>query len=190
MIYLIWAIAAIITVIILLLFIHIISIVISLPKTGGAMFCTTHKSKIDAILDALPMNSGQRLIDLGCGDGRFLRAAVSRHKVKGTEYEVNPLARMLARIRTIGLKDAGISGRDFWHVPFKDADFIFCYLFPDLMEKLAHKAGSEMKEGARLISCNFELPGWTPERIIRAEGESNNDPIFIYRKNNSDCKQC
>ncbi len=182
MIYLIWAVAAIITVIILLLFIHILSIVISLPKTGGAMFCTTHKSKIDAILDAVPMDSGQQLIDLGCGDGRFLKAAVSRYGVKGTGYEVNPLARMLARIRTVGLKDAKIWGRDFWNVSFKEADFIFCYLFPDLMAKLADKAGHEMKEGARLISCNFELPGWVPESILRSEEGSNNDPIFVYRK--------
>ena len=146
------------------------------------MFCTTHKSKIKAVLDAVNMEKTDKLIDLGCGDGRFIKAAVKRYGLSGTGYEVNPFARVIARFRTAGVKGAEISGKNFWDVSFNDADFIFCYLFPDIMARLAEKASSEMKEGARLISCNFELPGWIPERVIRSGDSNNDDPIFVYKK--------
>lgn len=174
------------TAIALLLFVkglYVFSTVIALPKTGGALFCFTHPSKIDVILNALSMQKGDKIVDLGCGDGRFLVAAARRYGITGEGYDINFLAILMARIR-IFFAPAGLSVRrkDFFKVNLGESDMVFCYLFPDVIEKLALKADREMKEGALLVSCNFPLPGWIPERVLTADHKVQKDPIYVYRK--------
>ena len=163
--------------------IYVLSAVIALPKTGGALFCFTHSSKIDAILDSIPMKRGDKIVDLGCGDGRFLAAASKRYNITGIGYDVNFLAVFMARFRFLFSPAAiKIIRKNFFNVSLSDKDIIFCYLFPDVMEKLASKLEGEMKEGALLVSCNFPLPGWTPVSILTADHGFQKDPIYIYRK--------
>jgi len=50
-----------------------LSIALVLPVTGGALYVSTSRVRIAAFMEAVPMNSGQLLLDLGCGDGRVLR---------------------------------------------------------------------------------------------------------------------
>ena len=69
-----------------------------LPLTKGALFVPTPRKRIRAFLDAVPILRHQRLVDLGCGDGRVLRAAWRRYGVQGTGFEVNPLAWSIARM--------------------------------------------------------------------------------------------
>jgi len=154
---------------------------LSLFKTGGAMFTTTHRSKIKKILESVPMHTGQVVYDLGCGDGRFLIAAAKRYRVHAIGIEINPWAYLLSRIR-IGFRHANVSIRfqDFWKTDLSEADIVFCYLFPDVMERLREKLSKELKTGVKVISCNFEIPGWKPEKIVTASHPTHTEPIFIY----------
>jgi ribosomal protein L11 methylase PrmA len=151
-------------------------------RTGGAVFTTTHKSKIQKILETILMNPGQIVFDLGCGDGRFLIAAEKRYKIKAFGFEINPWPYFLSKIRVM-LQGAHVSIRfkDFWNADLREADFVFCYLFPDLMERLKEKLSKELKTGATVISCNFEIPGWKPVNIISSSHRIHKDPIFIYK---------
>jgi predicted RNA methylase len=152
-------------------------------KTGGAMFTTTHRSKIKRILDAVSMGPGQVVYDLGSGDGRFLIASAKRYKVNAIGFEINPWAYVLSRFR-VGFWQANVSihFQDFWKADLSKADIVFCYLFPDVMERLKEKLSRELKAKAKVISCNFEIPGWRPEEIITASHCIHTDPIFIYTK--------
>jgi predicted RNA methylase len=181
-----------ITIFIFLIFLVIIAVLkfsfailtaLSLFKTGGAVFTTTHRSKIKKILEVIPMHSGQMVYDLGCGDSRFLIEATKRYQVKAIGYEINPWPFLLSRLRII-LKRANVSVRfeDFWKADLSDADIVFCYLFPDVMDRLKEKLSEELKTGAKVISCNFEIPGWLPEKVITASHPVHKDPIFIYAK--------
>ena len=124
---------------------------------------------------------GQVFIDAGCGDGRVLKEACTRYHVKAIGYEINPLACLCARLRCRGMKNVQIRRQSFWEADLSMADVLFCYLFPDLMKDLAAKAKDELKPGAIMISCNFEVPGFTPSQIIRPDGALHSDPIYIYR---------
>lgn len=154
---------------------------LSLFRTGGAMFTTTHCSKIKKILESVSITPGETVYDLGCGDGRFLIAVTKRYKVKAIGFEINPWAYLLAKFRVWLCKaDVSIYFRDFWKADLSDADVVFCYLFPDVMERLKEKLQREIKTGAKVISCNFEIPGWRPEKILVASHPIHTDPIFVY----------
>ncbi len=154
---------------------------ISSFKTKGAVFTTTHRTKIKKILDNVPMSPGEVVYDLGCGDGRFLIAAARRYNVKAIGLEINPWAYFLCRLRTFFSGErVSIYFKDFWKEDIRDADIVFCYLFPDVMWMLREKFSKELKDGARVISCNFMIPGWKPEKILTFYHPVHNDSVFIY----------
>jgi ribosomal protein L11 methylase PrmA len=151
-------------------------------RTGGAVFTTTHSSKIETILDTVPMNPGLAVYDLGCGDGRFLISAEQRYGVKAVGFEINPWAFLLSKLRKLLTRShVSINYKDFWKADLRDADIIFCYLFPDVMDRLREKLSNELRPGARVISCNFEIPGWRPETVVKASHHIHTDPIFVYQ---------
>lgn len=153
----------------------------ALPKTRGALFTSTSSVRIKTFLDAVPMKDGDLLMDIGCGDGRVLRAARKRYGVEALGFEVNLLAYCVARILSLGRKGIEIRWRDFWHENLRDADVVFCYLFPDVMTRLAAKLEAELRPGSRVVSCNFSVPRWNALGVLRPESPCHNDPIYVYR---------
>ena len=162
-------------------FLFAFSLVSVFPITQGAMFHPSAKVRVRTFLDHVPMKAGDLLVDIGCGDGRVLRAAKRRYGVRALGFEVNPLAYALARIRILGVQGIEVRLRNFWNVHVGDADVVFCYLFPDVMGRLAHKLEKELRPGTRVVSCNFPLPGWRHSELLYPESSIHADPIYLYR---------
>ena len=160
--------------------IYFLSIALVLPITQGALYVSTSRTKIAAFINAVPMKADQTLVDLGCGDGRVLREAQKRYGVRTIGYEVNPLAYLKARLFSFGSNKIKIRRENFWEADLTGADVVFCYLYPDVMKKLAAKIKSGLKPGAIVVSSNFPLPEHTPTRILRSESSLHNDPIYVY----------
>jgi SAM-dependent methyltransferase len=145
------------------------------------MFHPSARIRVKTFLDHVPMEAGIRLVDIGCGDGRVLRAARERYGVQAIGFEVNPLAYFLSLLRTSGLRGIEIHYRNFWKVNLRDADIVFCYLFPDVMARLGEKLKSELRPGTPVVSCNFPLPGWTHVDVFHPDSSLHGDPIYLYR---------
>jgi hypothetical protein len=96
-------------------------------------------------------------------------------------YELNLLAYVKAKLLCFGRKKIQIRLRNFWNADLSEADVVFCYLFPDVMRDLGAKLKSDLKPGAVVVSCNFALPGFVPERILRPGNSFHSDPIYVYR---------
>jgi SAM-dependent methyltransferase len=161
--------------------IYALSIVLVLPVTQGALYVSTSRAKISAFINAVPMTAGQMLVDLGCGDGRVLREAQKRYGVRTVGYEINPLAYLKARIFSFGSNKIKIRRQNFWEADLSDADVVFCYLYPDVMNRLATKLVDSLKPGAVVVSSNFSLPGLVPSKILKLESSLYNDPIYVYQ---------
>jgi hypothetical protein len=151
-------------------------------KTGGAMFVPTPKVMVRMIVDEIDFSRFKDIRELGSGDGRFMAAVEKRygHPVRG--YEINPIAYLICRLKICLFRLAStVAYRSFFTEDLHGADCIFCYLFPDIMPKLGVKLGHELKEGALVISANFPVPGWRPDRILKCDHSIFNDPIYLYR---------
>ncbi|MGD9055415.1 MAG: class I SAM-dependent methyltransferase [Desulfobacterales bacterium] len=160
--------------------IYVLSVALVLPITQGALYVSTSRAKIGAFIDAVPMTADQKLVDLGCGDGRVLREAQKRYGVRTVGYEINPLAYLKARFFSFGSNKIKIKRQNFWEADLSDADVVFCYLYPDVMKRLAAKLLAGLKPGAIIVSSNFPLPGFVPSKILKLERSLHSDPIFIY----------
>ncbi len=166
-----------------------ISIALVLPVTQGALYVSTARSRVAALLEAVTPEPGQLLVDLGCGDGRVLRHASRRYRVHAKGYELNPLAYLKARLLSVGYADVAIRRENFWKADLSSANIVCCYLYPDVMARLAGKLRTELKPGATVVSCNFPLPGFHPDSVLRPEGRRTNDPVYIYRIRTPDMKK-
>ncbi len=162
---------------------YTLSIALVLPITQGALYVSTSRAKIANFINAVPMKPDQMLVDLGCGDGRVLREAQKRYGVHTVGYEINPLAYLKARLLSIGFKNIKIRRQDFWKADLSQADVVFCYLYPDVMKKLATKLAAGLKPGAIVVASHFAQPGLVPRKVLRLKSSWQNDPIYIYRLN-------
>ena len=160
---------------------YIFCTVLVLPTTQGALYVSTSRAKIAAFMEAVPMTASQMLVDLGCGDGRVLRQAQKRYGVRTIGYEINLMAYLKARFSSCGSNRITIKHQSFWKADLSQADVVFCYLYPDIMQKLADKLRSGLKPGAIIVSSNFPLPGFIPSKVIRLKSSYHNDPIYVYK---------
>jgi SAM-dependent methyltransferase len=160
--------------------VYVLSIALVLPITQGALYVSTSRIKITAFIDAVPMKADQMLVDLGCGDGRVLREARRQYGIRTIGYEINPLAYLKARLFSLGCSKIKIKRQNFWEADLSRADVVFCYLYPDVMKKLAAKLKSGLKPGAIVVSSNFPLPEHIPNKILRPQSILHNDPMYVY----------
>lgn len=103
-------------------------------------------------------------------------------------YEVNPLAYAIARLRNTFIPDVKIRFRSLRKENVSAADVIFCYLFPDIMEKLAGKLKKELRPGARVVSCNFPLSSWTHHQELSPDSFFHSGPIYFYQFPDACCR--
>jgi len=139
------------------------------------------------MIQAAEMKSGEVLYDLGCGDGRLVIIAAKDFGVKaiGIELREDLCERARAEIKRLNLEaKVTIVQADLFQIPISDADVITCYLTPVMMESLRPKLENELKSGARVISHDFEIPGWKASAVHLHEYKTQGWPpetIYVYK---------
>lgn len=164
----------------LLIFI-LVPTIIALVK--GAPFVPTPMKAVEKMLKVADIKPGEKVYDIGCGDGRMVYLAAKNHDAKAVGVELSPLVYLLARLRKLfwGSK-AKIAFGDFRRQNFKDADVILCYLLPETLVSLQSKLEKELKQGARIISYAFKVGDLNPVHVEERDRENNIAPIWVYKK--------
>lgn len=145
---------------------------LTLPCTAAATvrnsdipYIPTPNEVVAVMLDMAELKAGERLIDLGSGDGRIPIAA-ARRGASALGVEINP--RLVARARSLAEFD-GQSDRarfqlaDLFTVSLRDADVVTLYLLPQVNERLRPKLLVELRPGARVVSHAFDMGDWAPD---------------------------
>ncbi len=125
---------------------------------AGAPWVPMRQVDVEKILDDCRLPKGGILIELGCGDGRLLKAAAKRN-IKAIGYEINPLMWLIAWVINIRYyPKVRVRLGNFWWSDWRHADAVVTFLVPRSMSRLEQKAKQELKQGARLLSYVFVLP--------------------------------
>ena len=124
----------------------------------GAPYFPSLKPHMKAALDLLDLKKGQTVYDLGCGDGRFLKAA-AKQGVKSVGYELNPFVFGYAWLTTRRYRRlVKVRWGNFWKADLSKADAVFVFLLDKYMTRLDKKLLKEGKPGLKLASHTFKIP--------------------------------
>lgn len=132
------------------------------------------------VLDLADIKEGDKVYDLGCGDGKILFAAATRG-AEAIGYEVSLLPFMIAKFRQLLDRKNKVSIRfkDFWLVNLADADIVFFFLHPRVYKKIKNKLEKELKPGAKVIAYVWPIEGWeVAKKIKRTKGPA----IYLYKR--------
>ncbi len=128
-------------------------------------YVPTPEAVVEGMLDMAGVRPGERLIDLGSGDGRIAIAAAKRGaRAMGVEINQRPVSRARLNAEMAGQKDnARFVRDDLFAVSLREADVVTLYLLPQINERLRPKLLTEMKPGARVVSHAFDMGDWPPD---------------------------
>lgn len=149
-----------------------VAIFFAVTAVSGAPWVPIRKFDIDQVIADSKLKSGDKFIELGCGDGRMVKAA-AKNGARAIGYELNLVLWLIGWLRCLGTKNAKIRFGDLWGVDLSAADVVMVFLVPRTMPKLGLMAQSQMKRGSRLVSYIFEIPGKKPDYHSKS--------WFIYR---------
>jgi ribosomal protein L11 methylase PrmA len=139
------------------------------------IYVPTPHEVVEDMLRLANVRKGDVLYDLGSGDGRIAIAAAKKYGIKAVGIDIDP-----ERIReaTENAKKAGVSNlvefrqEDLFKADFKEATVVTLYLLPDLNVKLRPRLWEDLKPGTRIVSHQFDMGTWKPEKRLESNGRT------------------
>jgi tRNA A58 N-methylase Trm61 len=128
-----------------------------------APFVQTPVEVAKKMIELADLKPGQKLFDLGAGDGRLLILAAQESGASaiGVELRDDLVERARSEIKKLNLQDrVKIVHGDFFNVDLRDADVVTLYLTTSGNERLRPKLEQELRKGAKVVSHDFKVGNW------------------------------
>jgi SAM-dependent methyltransferase len=144
------------------------------PTTDGGPFVPTPWLILDEMLKLAEIRPDDTVYDLGSGDGRLVIAAAERHGARGVGVERHRdlvlHSRTQAERRGVADRVAFVEG-DVLQADVRGATVVLMYLLPRLVVQLVPKLRTELPVGARIVSHDYPLEPWKPDKTLLFEVE-------------------
>ena len=153
------------------------------PLTLDVMYVATGDEVVRAMLEAAKVGPHDVVYDLGCGDGRIVVAAARLYGARGVGVDLDPERIREARDNAVR---AGVGDRvtfltqDLFVTDVTPATVVALYLSPDVNLRLRPKLLRELRPGSRVVSHQFDMGDWRPERsfVVPVAGASRY--VFLW----------
>jgi SAM-dependent methyltransferase len=143
-----------------------------LAQRVAAPYVPTPWPIVDAMLDLARIGHDDLLIDLGSGDGRLVVTAAKRFGARGYGVDINP---ELVSLANRNAAEAGVASRvrfeqrDLFQTDLREANVLTLYLLPQMVLELVPRILAQMPAGARVVSHDYGLSPWPPERYVELD---------------------
>jgi tRNA1(Val) A37 N6-methylase TrmN6 len=133
------------------------------------------------------LKAGEKMFDLGSGDGRIVVIAAQRFHAQavGVEMDKDLYRQSADKIKKLGLeKTAHIINGDIFKQNYSSADLITVYLLPNSNDKVQPMLEKQLKKGTRIVAHDFEFKNWQAEKVetIEDDGEGRSHTLYLYRR--------
>jgi ubiquinone/menaquinone biosynthesis C-methylase UbiE len=133
----------------------------------NAPYVHTPDKVVSAMLKLAAVKANDVVYDLGCGDGRIVIAAAKEYGARGVGIDIDPERIQEARDNA---RKAGVEAlvrfevSDLFAVDIHSASVVTLYLLPDVNLRLRPKLLKELKPGTRIVSHDFHMGDWKPDK--------------------------
>ena len=151
------------------------------PQVGQSgkdvIWVPTPNELVNQMLGMAGVTARDTVIDLGSGDGRTVIAAAKLGaNAMGIEYDPNMVSLSNANARAAGVAErAHFIKADIFEYDFSGATVLTLYLLTDLNVRLRPKI-LQMKPGTRVVSHQFRMGDWEPDRTVRYDDR----PAYLW----------
>jgi len=131
------------------------------------------------------------IIDMGSGDGRIVRTAAILFGARGFGVEIKD--ELVKQANEDAIRE-GIADRvkfikaDLFKTDISKATVVTMYLLPNTVNMLKEKLLTELRPGTRIVSHDYPLSGWVPEKSMQMDLEDKikisgvaTTLIFLYK---------
>jgi SAM-dependent methyltransferase len=124
---------------------------------------------VEDMLRLADVRAGDVVYDLGSGDGRLVIEAAKRYGARGVGVE---LQADLVKTALAGAKREGVADRvkfvqgDLFATDLRGATVVTLYLLPRFATRLVPKLRAELRPGARIVSHDYPLAPWPPDKTL------------------------
>jgi SAM-dependent methyltransferase len=121
--------------------------------------------------------------DLGSGDGRVVVAAARDFGARAVGVEIDPELVKQSRDAAYG---AGVTERatflwqDLFATDLRGATVATLYLRDDVNLRLRPKLLRELAPGSRVVSHDFDMGDWRPDRVQRVRGPARDHTLYLW----------
>jgi len=130
---------------------------------------------VEKMLELAQVRPGERVYDLGSGDGRVLIMAAQKFGAQGVGIELDSrlIRKSLEAIQKQGLShQVQIIEGDMLEQDLSAADVVTIYLTPYGLGKLEPHLKKFLHHGMRIVVVVDEIPGWKPTSSITVLGDN------------------
>jgi protein-L-isoaspartate O-methyltransferase len=150
-----------------------------------APYYPTPETVVQRMLELGGLKAGEKMFDLGSGDGRIVIMAADRFKADATgiEFDDSLHKQSSDRIEKMGLKkNARIIHGDIFKQDYSSANLLTVYLLPTSNDKIRPMLEKQLKKGTRIVTHDFEFSAWTPVKTVDIDddGEGRSHRLFLY----------
>ncbi len=146
---------------------------------SAAPYLPTRKNDVKRMIGLANIKSGDRVYDLGCGDGRLVFAA-GKLGAEAIGIEVFILPYLYAWVKSWGNKNAKILFGDMFNFDISGADAVFIFLLNKSYGKLIEKFTRELKPGTRVVVGCWPIEEWK-DKLVETNKPTDKDlPIYVY----------
>jgi hypothetical protein len=144
------------------------------PVKNAGPYVPSPQSVVADMLRYADVGPGDFLIDLGSGDGRIVLTAAKVFGARGFGVEIKE---DLVKRANEAAKIEGLAERvrfmnaDLFKTDISQATVITMYLLPDTVNLLKDKFLAELRPGTRIVSHDYPLTGWIPEKYVQMDLE-------------------
>jgi hypothetical protein len=144
------------------------------PVKDAGPYVPSPQSVVSDMLRYADVSASDFLIDLGSGDGRIVLTAAKVFGARGFGVEIKE--DLVKRANEAAQKE-GVADRvkflkqDLFKTDISQASVITMYLLPDTVNLLKDKFLGELRPGTRIVSHDYPLTGWIPEKYVQMDLE-------------------
>ncbi len=146
-------------------------------------YVPTHEKVVAEMLRVANVGTSDVLYDLGSGDGRIVITAARQFGTRGTGIDIDP-----ERVRDAqeNARRAGVTDKvrfvhgDIFDARISEATVVTLYLLPEVNMRLRPKLLSELRPGTRIVSHNYDMGDWTPEKTIQVKTPNGDHTVYYW----------
>jgi SAM-dependent methyltransferase len=150
-------------------------------RAPDIFFVGTPQPVVNAMLALAHVSADDVVYDLGSGDGRILIIAAQTYRARGVGIEIQPelvaLSREVARQGEVADRVTFLEG-DLFTADISSATVVTLWLSRSVNARLEAKLKRELRPGTRIVSHQFPIGQWTPDKVVHADYDGTD--LFLW----------